>query len=69
MIAEREVLPPPRPALSQSRIADHRVPGPVVVLLWSSLVVGGYLWAGLKGLEHRRRRQHRAAGRVTESRG
>ena len=50
MIAEREVLPPPRPALSQSRIADHRVPGPVVVLLWSSLVVGGYLWAGLKGL-------------------
>ena len=49
MTLEREVLPPPAPAPSQSGIVD-RVPGPVVVLLWSSLVVGGYLSAGLKGL-------------------
>ena len=27
-----------------------RMPGPVVVLLWVGLVVGGHLWAGLKGL-------------------
>ena len=27
-----------------------RMPGPVVVLLWIGLVVGGHLWAGLKGL-------------------
>ena len=50
MTSEREVLPPPPPpAPRQSGIVD-RVPGPVVVLLWSSLVAGGYLWAGLKGL-------------------
>ena len=49
MTAGREALPPPPPAPSQSGIVD-RVPGPVVVLLWSSLVVGGYLAAGLKGL-------------------
>ena len=27
-----------------------RMPRPVVVLLWVGLVVGGHLWAGLKGL-------------------
>ena len=41
--------PPPPPTPCQSGIVD-RVPGPVVVLLWSSLVVGAYLWAGLKSL-------------------
>ena len=49
MTSKREVLPPPPPVPSQSGIVD-RVPGPVVVLLWVGLVVGGHLWAGLKGL-------------------
>ena len=49
MTSERKVLPPRPQSPSQSGIVD-RVPGPVVVLLWGSLVVGGYLWAGLKGL-------------------
>ena len=49
MTSERKVLPPPPQSPSQSGIVD-RVPGPVVVLLWGILVVGGYLWAGLKGL-------------------
>ena len=32
-----------------------RMPGPVVVLLWVGLVVGGHLWAGLKGSRARSR--------------
>ena len=49
MISGEKGLPPPPQSPSQSGIVD-RVPGPVVVLLWGSLVTGGYLWAGLKGL-------------------
>lgn len=49
MTPERVVLPPP-PAPSSRAYSVDRMPGPVVVLLWVGLVVGGHLWAGLKSM-------------------
>ena len=42
--------PPPPPAPSPRVQSVDRVPGAVVVLLLVGLMVGGHLWAGLKGV-------------------